>query len=454
MNELNALNRRQFLKMTGLTLGTIALASCAAPAPGGAPASSGAEAPAAAEGVTLRYRTWHAPAASEGDAAWYEWLSENYTAAKLEYETVPFGAEYIQKVLADSAAGTPPDLLHSSIIWAREFYDRNVLLDLDDYIANVPELAPDQFYGEATNAYRSKDGKYYGVPWEGPDAEILAVNSTLLEAAGYDPQGADITTWDALIEAALAMTVREGDEVTVAGYLVPNFRETQFFNSLLVSNGGAMHDEGITQATFNNEQGLQVLQLELAMMNEHKVSFEISPERQDDQLFMQGKAAIVHSGTWATAQYQDQKAEEFQYWFIILPQGPGGAGKAGTTWSNMFVLPKGTPNPDAAWDLLQYCTTPPVVVTRFEISTRTTPHRAIFESEKWTEVLETAPQKAVMIEAAEAGGVYPFFPFFTEANDAIGIELEQVVTGGKDPQEALNEAERKVNEVIARRASA
>ena len=31
-------------------------------------------------------------------------------------------------------------------------------------LADVPELAPDQFYGDATNRYRSKDGKYYGVP--------------------------------------------------------------------------------------------------------------------------------------------------------------------------------------------------------------------------------------------------------------------------------------------------
>ena len=454
MKEQNALNRRQFLKLAGLTAGAVALASCTAPIAPSAPGQSAADAGTAAEGVTLRYRTWHAPAQSAGDAAWYEWLSDNYTAATIEYENVPFGAEYIQKVLADSAAGTPPDLLHSSIIWAREFYDRDVLLDLDDYIANVPELAPDQFYGEATNTYRSKDGNYYGVPWEGPDAEILAVNSTLLEAAGFDPQGADLQTWDDLIEMAQALTVRDGDEVTQAGYLVPNFREIQYFNSLLTSNGGAMHDEAISQATFNNEQGLQVLQLELDLMNEYNVSFPISPDRQDEQLFMQGNAAIIHAGTWSTAQFQDQMAEEFEYWFVIIPQGPQGSGRAGTTWSNMFVLPKGTPNPDAAWDLLQYCTTPPVVVTRFEISTRTTPHKAIFESEKWTEVLQTAPQKEVMIAAAEAGGVYPFFPFFTEANDAIGIELEQVVTSGKDPQEALNEAERKVNEVIARRTNA
>lgn len=452
MQEQKRLTRRHFLQLTGLTAGALAVAACAVPgAP--APAGSGAEA-GTTEGVTLRYRSWHSPAQSQGDQAWYDWLTENYKDATIEYEFVPFGAEYIQKVLADSAAGTPPDLLHSSIIWAREFYDRGVLLDLDDYISTVPELAADQFYGEATNMYRSKNAKYYGVPWEGPDSSIIAVNSNLLKEAGFDPQGADIKTWDDFVEAAKALTKRDGDEITQAGYLIPDHRYIETFNSWLVSNGGAMHDEDFAAATFNTEQGLQVLEMQLALLNEHKVSFPIAPERQDEQLFLQGKAAMIHDGTWSTTTLDDQKPEGFEYWYIIFPQGPQGAGKAGTTWSNMFVLPKATANVDAAWALMKYCTTPPVVITRFELSTRTTPHKAIFESEKWNEVLERAPQRAVTTPAAEAGGVYPFFPFFTEANDAIGIELQQVMTAGKDPQEALNEAERKVNEVIARRASA
>ncbi len=452
MQEQKKLNRRRFLQLTGVTAGALAVAACAAPSAPSAPAEGGAEAPAA-DGLTLRYRSWHSPAASQGDTAWYDWLTENYTDATIEYEFVPFGAEYIQKVLADSAAGTPPDLLHSSIVWAREFYDRGVLLDLDDYISDVPDLAADQFYGEATSAYRSKDGKFYGVPWEGPDSSIIAINSTLFAEAGYDPQGADIETWDDFVAAAQALTKREGDEITQAGYLAQSNRSIETFNSWLVSNGGAMSDDSFSAATFNNEQGLQVLQLQLALLNEHKVSFPISPDRQDQQLFVQGKAAMIHAGTWSTTTLDDQKPEGFEYWYMILPQGPGGQGKAGTTWSNMFVLPKATANPDAAWALMEYCTTPPVVLTRFELSTRTTPHKAIFETETWNEVLQRAPQRAATIPAAEAGGVYPFFPFFTEANDAIGIELEQVMTGSKDPQEALNEAERKVNEVIARRTT-
>ena len=237
----------------------------------------------------------------------------------------------------------------------------------------LPELAPDQFYGEATNAYRSKDGKYYGVPWEGPDASIIAVNSTMLAEAGYDPQGADIKTWDDFVEAAKALTKREGDEIVQAGYLLQDHRYIEFFNSFLVGNGGAMHDPEFAQATFNNEKSLQVLQMQLDLLNTHKVSLPISPERQDEQLFLQGKAAMIHAGTWSTTTLDDQKPEGFEYWYIIFPQGPQGEGKAGTTWSNMFVLPKATANVDAAWDLMKYCTTPPVVITRFEISTRTTP---------------------------------------------------------------------------------
>ena len=124
---------------------------------------------------------------------------------------MPFGAEYIQKVLADSAAGSPAELLHSSIIWAREFYDRGVLLDLNDYLATVPELAPDQFFGDATNRYRSKEGKFYGVPWEGPDSGIIAVNARCWPEVGLDPKGESIKTWDDFVEAAGRMTKREGE---------------------------------------------------------------------------------------------------------------------------------------------------------------------------------------------------------------------------------------------------
>ncbi len=457
MDKKRTLSRRRFMKASGVAAAAVFMAACAPAAPPQAPAEEKAEAPppAAKEPITLRYRSWHSPEASVGDKAWYEWLSENYAQeapdVTLKFEFVPFGSEYIQKVLADYAAGTPPDLLHSSIIWARDFYDRGVLLDLDDYLDAVPELAPDQFYGEATNRYRSKNGKYYGVPWEGPDSSIIAINSKLAQEVGLDPHGEDIKTWDDFVEAAKALTKREGGEIVQAGFLVTSMRYIEPFASWMYSNGGALHDDAITQPTFNNERGKQVLQLQLDLLNKHQVSFPISPERQDTQLFLQGKAGMIYAGTWSTTHFEGIAPEGFEYWFMLFPQGPMGDGPSTTTWSNMFVLPKKTKYPDRAFDLMRYCTTPPVVIKRFELSTRTTPLKAIFESEAWQQLLKKYPQLEVKIPAAEAGGVYPYFPFFTEANDALGTELERVILGEKDIEEALAEGEKKVQEVIQRR---
>jgi multiple sugar transport system substrate-binding protein len=279
MMNKNTHSRRQFLQLIGIATGTVALAACATPVAPGQPAAESGGAAANPADLTLRYRSWHSAGASEGDAAWYEWLETNYPEAsggtQVEFEFVPFGAEYLQKVLADSAAGTSPDLLHSSIIWAREIYDRGVLLDLDDYIADVPELAEDQFIGDATTEYRSKNGKFYGVPWEGPDSGVIAVNSTLLAEAGFDPRGADIQTWEDFIGVAEALTVRDGDEVTQAGYLVQSHRYIEHFASWMRSNGGALHDSDFTAATFNDERAVQIMQMQLDLLNEHKVSFPI-----------------------------------------------------------------------------------------------------------------------------------------------------------------------------------
>ena len=462
-----SLSRRNFLRFAGITVGTAALAACVptpAPAPAGgeatAPPAEATSAPAAAGGkeVTLRYRTWHTPEASVGDKAWYDWLVENYPTdhpgVKIEYEYLPWGNDYIQKLLADSAAGTPPELLHSSIIWARDFYDRGLLLELNDYLDKVPELAPDMFLGEATNEYRSKDGKYYGVPWEGPDSAVLAINSKLFREAGFDPQGTDVKTWDDFIDVAKAFTKMEGEEIVQAGFLVDSMRYIEGFATWMYADGGAVSNREFTEPTFNNSRGVDVLQLHLDLLNTHKVSFPISPERQDAQLFMQGKVGMVHWGTWAPAEIEGAAPEGFEWWLIPFPQGPQGTRPATTTWSNMFVMPEKAPNHDAAFELIRYCTTPPVVVKRFELSTRTTPHKAIFESEAWQKVLEKTPQRAVTPTAAELGGVYPFFPFFTEANDAIGTELEQVMLGQKSVKEGLTQAEKNVREVIARRQSA
>ena len=462
------LSRRNFLRFTGMAAGAAALTACV-PTPTPVPAAGEATAaPTAAEvtasaavageAVTLRFRSWVSGQTSPLDQAWYDWLTEHYSqdfnGSKIEFEFVPFGAEYIQKLLADAAAGSPPDLMDSSIIWARDFYDRGVLLELNEYLANVPEMQPDQYYGESTNIYRSKGGVYYGIPYWGPDSEVIATNAKLFKEAGLDPDGKDIVTWDDFVNAAKVLTKTEGDEIVQAGYMVPSFRYIEPFGTWMYTNGGALHDDEITKPTFNNDKGVQVMQLHEDLLNKEKVSLPISPERQDLELYLQGKVGMMLWGTWSPTYIAGNAPEGFDYRLILFPKGPQGDGKKlATTWSNMMVIPAKTKNPKAAFELAKYVSTPPNVITRFELSNRSAPIKALYESEAWKKQLEKFPALAMIPKAAEVGGVYPFFPFFTEANDAIGTELEQIQLGQKSIEEGLAEAERKVTEVIARRTT-
>ena len=68
-------------------------------------------------------------------------------------------------------------------------------------------------------------------------------------------------------------------------------------------------------------------------------------------------------------------------------------------------------------------------------------------------VLEEFPQKWIVIPAAQSGSTYPYFPFFTEANDAIGVELERIMLGEKGVEQGLADAEVAVKDVIERRTA-
>jgi multiple sugar transport system substrate-binding protein len=454
MSSKHGVSRRRFLALSGAITGSMLAAACTTAT---APVPAVGDTAPATEAVKLRFRTWVSSATSPLDGAWYDWLTEHFSedheGSSIEFEFVPFGTEYIQKLLADVAAGSPPDLLDSSIIWARDFYDRGVLLELNDFLNLEPELAPDKFYGETTNLYRSKGNSFYGIPYWGPDSSVIAINSTLFEEAGLDPQGADIQSWDDFVEVAQQLTKREGDEVVQAGWIVGSMRYIEGFASWLYSNGGALHNPDITEPTFNNERAVQVLQFQLNLLNEHRVSFPISPEDQDLQLFVQGKAAMLHWGTWSPTYLAGNAPEDFKYWLIFFPPGPGGDGPRVTTWSNMIVIPQDSEQPEMAFELANYCASPPNVITRFELSNRSTPLKALYESEEWQVQVEKTPALGQIPAAAELGGIYPFFPIFTEANDAIGIELEQVMLGKKGIEAALAAAEEKIIEILARRAT-
>ena len=147
---------------------------------------------------TIEYWDWWNPTSGIETKNWFEWLKADFEAqnpaAKIEFQFVPFGNEYVQKFQAAAAAGNPPDIMHSSIVWGRDFFDLGTLDTFNDFIKTDPEMAMNKFLDGAL-FYNQKEGKIYGIPMEGPDSRVLFWDKAALldrfsnTFDGNDPEG-------------------------------------------------------------------------------------------------------------------------------------------------------------------------------------------------------------------------------------------------------------------------
>ena len=78
--------------------------------------------------VVLRVWDWWSPVEGEAMRDYFQGVEDafeqEHPGVDLRYQHIPFGPQYIQKIMASMAARRPPDVLHASIIWANDLYER------------------------------------------------------------------------------------------------------------------------------------------------------------------------------------------------------------------------------------------------------------------------------------------------------------------------------------------
>ena len=402
----------------------------------------------------IEYWDWWNPAAGVESKNWFEWVKADFEAQnpgiKIKMQFVPFGNEYVQKLSASSAAGDPPDILHSSIIWARDFYDLGITEELNSYIKTTPEMGMEHFL-EGALFYNSKKGKIFGIPMEGPDSYVLYYDRDMLLEAGIDPSFDSVWNWnwDDFRENANKLTTRKPDgSVDRSGFLV------------YIPHGGAFSVWQHTQNGFfynENQDGLQItdgtakgwIEYTLALLNEDKVSLPLGPERQDFQQFLQGKSAFVNGGTWGIARVRNG-APDKNFDLVPYPEGPmrAGDGPATTTWYNMVVIPKKGKQKDAAWEWAKYYAGLQSFKDRIRIMSRFAPRKALYTSDEWSSEIKREPMLTRVPRIAPTGGYYPFIRY-NEVNNILRPKIESIYLEGADIDQTLEEIEAEVNPILA-----
>jgi len=278
------------------------------------------------------------------------------------------------KLLADFAGGTPPDLFEGHPEWGMIFGDMGYLTDLTDKLSQWPE------YQDWFETYREESvvsGKTYGLK-EHATTTSLYYNRTLFREAGLDPNSPP-KTWKEWLEVAEVLTKDiNGDGIPEQyGFGIPPLPETANDMGLLAASGTAYFNRDGTLIDLVSPEAIELGEF-LRKIKKWSYVAELSahPHITRKMFATQKNLGTIITGNWDIKNYKEFPELDYSISHIPVPEGkPWRSSLHGTN----LIIPKGTGNEDAAFELIKMLT-----ATEVEVKT-TIEYGMTFPRKSWAQ---------------------------------------------------------------------
>ncbi|BBI35784.1 ABC transporter substrate-binding protein [Cohnella abietis] len=263
---------------------------------------------------------------------------------KVKYEII--ADQYMDVIKTRLIGNEAPDLFYLDAFEAPALIEKGVLEPLDGYV--TPEFDIGDFEAPTVNAFKSPDGKMYGLP---KDTSTLALfyNKKMFADAGIT---APPTTWDEMMSISEKLTKKKGSKVEVYGLGQAPELARQLF--MLKAYGGQLvDDKGL--ATFASPEAEKGLSLVIDQHLKAKTAGQPSDVGAGwgGEMFGQQKAAMVLEGNWAIP-YIQGNFKDVDFGTAEVPTVNGEKGTMAFTVA--YVMNKDSKKKEAAWKLLSYLT--------------------------------------------------------------------------------------------------
>ena len=317
---MKKMNRRDFLKLAGLTGGAGILASCSSAAEPEAEEPMGeetgeevSEAPAAPETVEIVFTGWGGEEEDQGVRDSIEVFEDENPNIKVNWIQIP--ENYDEKTMAMVAAGTPPDTAFVTNGNFQGYVKDGLLLDITDPLKGDPVLGASDYFIEPQEEERcTRDGRWYGIGscWVAPH---FYVNLDIFEAEGIDPPSndpAEAWTWDHFLEVSKQLTIDvNGNHPDDDGFDADNMERWAVdwptwsipLHAAIASNGGQWMDYDTGLVVIDQPEATEALQAVADLQLVHKVAPRSSALESlgmsNTQMLETGKLAMAVDGSWA-----------------------------------------------------------------------------------------------------------------------------------------------------------
>lgn len=438
MYNKNALSRRKFLQLTAVTTGGALLAACV-PAQ---PASTGAG--PAAEKVTIRWQDW--PDWEPGMDQLKALLAEHLPDVNVEFEPLSEGFE--DKTLTMMVAGTAPDVMTAWGAIFRKWSEKGQLLDLQPFVDTTfsDEQLADFHQWQWAGMVAPDTQERFAMPYY-VNVIMLLYNKDAFDEAGvaYPTADLDHTTYAEMLNQ---VTKKEGEEIVRWGGSLTAQQYDRFQVHVQAFGGHVANPDDWTECVLDQPEAQDALEwMRARLWDENSVAQPLQAEsRGGGQMWPTGLLSTQEAGMGGLAFYAQES--KFNWAMTHLPKGPARRATLGTT--DGWAIYKNTPNPDAAWELMQFLVSDDLQTLLTETWGGIPNRISLFPNWKAT-VIKNFPTTEnanldTVLEALQEG--YPMlteeFKKQAESQQLIDAALQQVFQVGDTPVTIFQEVAQQV----------
>lgn len=275
------------------------------------------------------------------------------------------------KLVADFAAGNPPDLVSTAGGWVPEFAFQDLLLPLDEFAARDADEYdfPNDWFDNAI-AKNTINDQIYGVQLHLTCA-TLVYNKDMLAEAGYD---APPSTWEEFREVANA-TTKPG----VFGF-APNAAFFYYW-PWVFQNGGEYYDTETGKVGLGSDATIEAVQFLADLIHEDRaapVPVAGADYEGPQRLFTSERAAMIITGPWDINPIRTGNPD--LNWGVA--PSLKNAEQATVQGGVALAIPKDAEHPEMAWELIKRLTDVEVEVETSLQYAMTMPRKSWLEDER------------------------------------------------------------------------
>jgi multiple sugar transport system substrate-binding protein len=352
------------------------------------------------------------------------------------------------KFPAEAAKGNGPDVSTLDMTWLSTIAADGLLADLGELSGGkINGRSVEHVYASAALNAMTYEGKQVAAPFD-YDTYALYYRADLLAAEGLPvPE-----TWAQFRATAKALAETADDTGRTGKARVQIVPDTFHFAQILFQQGGDILDPTGTQAAFAGREGVQALEAFRALLQDGGIYW--GPGHEKDPLgtaaMKEGRIAMFINGPYMMGVLRTEAPELAGKWGVarVPTDGKPGSYLGGTG----LAIPASSTKKDAAWSFVQFMLRKEqqLGVLKHAGAAPTT-NEAVLSADLSDPDPYFGGQTPFLtfLQAVATAKHFPYIKHWSDVNAIIDTAVEAALTGKKSPKQALAEAAKKVNALLA-----